>query len=434
MLIRRLLRYLYLAGFFVVLPALGAALLVWMLSPRELVASGGVVGLVSSTVRDQRIPIGIVLFTVIELGLWWQRFRLPGSSIIAVGGRTDIPASARQNFDMASALLEEAERILNRHHRKIDEQQGGARADVEKALDALRHTMDADPFQERPFGEAYERALSMVHSVLGPWRKSEAREVFDNVSVAVLIAIALRLFVFEAFKIPSGSMIPTLQISDHIFVNKLVYGPTLPFMHTRLFPRLPPKRSDVIVFEYPENREQDFIKRVIALPGDRLEARDSHPWINGWKVPWCKVGTYAYIDAETGASHKGELDLEYLESRSYLTLYERTYVSSFTEVQGPYHAKPGEVWVMGDNRNNSHDSRGWFEGKGGGVPFENIKGRAWFVWLSWANGGSFAFDRVGVSVLGAPELPPSQRPLLQAGLDSCLASRPPLTATTPPNP
>jgi signal peptidase I len=90
--------------------------------------------------------------------------------------------------------------------------------------------------------------------------------------------------------------------------------------------------------------------------------------------------------------------------------------------------------VLGDNRNNSHDSRGWFEGRGGGVPFANIKGRAMFVWLSFEGSGSIAFDRIGVSVMGAPKLPPNQEIQLRPAIERCMATRPPLTETTPPAP
>nr|MCU0658607.1 S26 family signal peptidase [Polyangiaceae bacterium] len=113
-------------------------------------------------------------------------------------------------------------------------------------------------------------------------------------------------------------------------------------------------------------------------------------------------------------------------------LYERTFLTGSGEVQGPYNVAPGEVWVLGDNRNNSHDSRGWFEGKGGGVPFANVKGRALFVWLSFENTGKVAWERLLVNVMGKPRLPPEQATQLAAGVEKCFAQRPPLSETTPP--
>jgi signal peptidase I len=101
------------------------------------------------------------------------------------------------------------------------------------------------------------------------------------------------------------------------------------------------------------------------------------------------------------------------------------------EYQGPYQVKAGEVWVMGDNRNNSHDSRGWWEGKGGGVPFDFIKGRALIIWMSFAPQG-IAWDRIGITVMGKPKIPPDQAAALQPAIDKCFRDRPPLAETTPP--
>jgi len=124
-----------------------------------------------------------------------------------------------------------------------------------------------------------------VDLYLSSWRKSELREYAESIGIAVAVALLLRAFVVEAFKIPSPSMVPTLQVGDHIFVNKSAYGPMIPFTNTRLLSRLPPHYGDVIVFQFPERPEQDFIKRVVALPGAKREdlprapiARYSHPY------------------------------------------------------------------------------------------------------------------------------------------------------------
>ncbi|MFO0659510.1 MAG: signal peptidase I [Polyangiaceae bacterium] len=428
----RLARYVYLAGFFVILPLAAAIAVVWGLSPDDASPSKPL-GWLTTQIRDQRVPVAIVLFTLFELALWSQRHRLPWSDLLAPGGRSDVPPADRELFERAGMLLDESERILRTYREEIDKRKGaGKRADVEASLDKLRDALTAEKFDGDVLDAALVVAAREVDETLAPWRKSELREYTESITYAVAIALFLRVFVVEAFKIPSGSMIPTLQIGDHIFVNKMVYGPVIPWTRSRLFGRLPPKRGDVIVFEFPENRDQDFIKRVIATPGDKLEARDGHPSINGWRVPSCRAGTYTYQEGPTSSVHKAELDVEFLEDKAYLTLYERSFPSSFSEVQGPYNAKEGEVWVMGDNRHNSHDSRGWFEGRGGGVPFANIKGRAMFVWLSFDAAGKIASDRFGVSVMGTPTLRPADRVTLQSGVDACMASRPPLSATTPP--
>src|SRR4030095_623687 len=131
------------------------------------------------------------------------------------------------------------------------------------------------PFDVAGFRSAHERLLSRGR-VLSRWRKSELREYIESIGVAVMVAVLLRALVVEAFKIPSGSMLPTLQIGDHIFVNKFIYGPMVPLLNKRMLSRMPPSRGDVIVFENPDHgpgdEREDYIKRVIALPGDVLEA------------------------------------------------------------------------------------------------------------------------------------------------------------------
>lgn len=431
----RLLRSLYLTGFFVVLPLLGAYALVQLIAPSDSYIAVTTVGWLRTLFRDQRVPVGIVLFTLLEVGLWNQRHRLPYSELLATPGRKDVPPRSRAAFERALALLDEADRILDRVGRRLErELRADEREELSAALQELQATMAARPFDEARFDHALDRADHQVELRLGRFRKGELREYAESIGVAVAVALLLRVFLVEAFKIPSGSMIPTLQIGDHIFVNKLAYGPLIPWARTRLFPQMPPRRGDVIVFEFPENREQDFIKRTIAIPGDRLEVRDGHPYLNGWRVPSCPVGTYAYRETDSALQRKADLAVEYLEDKAYLTLFERTFSSGSGEVQGPYTVRPGEVWVMGDNRNNSHDSRGWFEGKGGGVPFANIKGRALFVWLSFDTSGKFAWERILVNVMGKPRLPPEQAATLAAGVERCFTQRPPLAETTPPAP
>ena len=146
-------------------------------------------------------------------------------------------------------------------------------------------------------------------------------------------------------------MLPTLQISDHIFVNKFTYGPNLPFGKGRVLEDLPPKRGDVIVFVFPDdnpnNPAQDYIKRAIALPGDILESRGGHPIINGWEIPHCRVGKYEFKDP-SGYDKSGELFVEFYGDYSYLTLFENYDPDLEPLVEGPFPAvKEGEFWVMG---------------------------------------------------------------------------------------
>lgn len=437
-------RYIFYFVWIFALPFALALGSVWLLTPApgSINPSG-----LRVFVAEQQIPAGIVLFTIFAMALWRFRHELPLSASIGVGGRKDIPLSVRPRFEDAGALLEEARRILRTHKRDAErELTSSEREQVVQALAALERVMNADEFDQGEFDAAHARADRLVGEHLSRWRKGELREYGESIGIAVAVALILRAFVVEAFKIPSGSMIPTLMIGDHIFVNKFTYGPLVPWTDKRLFSRLPPQRGDVMVFKFPENKEQDFIKRVIAVPGDTLEAIDGRPLINGWLVPHCYVGQFKYDN------HNAELFIEYLEDKSYFTLFdanpdEQT-CSSNDECgaglacrggicgihQGPFRVAADEAWVMGDNRNNSHDSRSWRGGLGAGVPFENIKGRAMFVWMSFGPGGGIAQDRLFVNVLGRPKLPGAQEAALQASVDKCMRERPPVAQTTPPPP
>jgi len=430
---RRLFKTVYWAVWFVVLPFVLACLLVWGLTPASGVEHGGALGWIQSVVREQPVPVGIVAFTLFEMALWAARHWLPLSKFAHAPSRADVPEKVRAPFERARALLEEAEAIFAKHEKAIvRDLTSKERERLRVDLEGLELAMEAEPFDEDQFVEALVKADGEVDVRLGRWRKSEVREYLESILVAIAVAMALRAFVVEAFKIPSGSMIPTLQVGDHIFVNKFTYGPAIPWTHKRVWTHMPPDRGDVMVFAFPEKPEQDFIKRVIAVPGDKLEARSGHPIINGWEVPSCFVGVYSYNESESVLPrHEGDLYVEFLEDEAYLTLYDHA-SGGFPEYQGPYYVKPNEAYVMGDNRNNSHDSRMWWGGQGGGVPFENIKGRALFVWLSVAENG-VDFSRLGAPVMGRPRLPGAMK-ALEPALDKCLKERPPVEKTTPPRP
>jgi signal peptidase I len=423
----------YWALWFAVVPFVLACVFVKVLTPPSGVDAGGVIGWIESIVAEQAVPVGIVAFTLFEMALWAVRHQLPFAKHAYTPLRADIPEALRRPFERARLLLDDANTILTKKEKDVvRDLSAREREELRADLDQLQTAMDKDPFDQEVFVDSLVKADAQVDERLRRWRKSELREYMESILVAIGVALALRAFVLEAFKIPSGSMIPTLQVGDHIFVNKFIYGPAIPFTHSRLWSSLPPKRGDVMVHAFPEHPEQDFIKRVIAIPGDKLEARNGHPVINGWEVPHCYVGEYSYVENESPVpNHDGDLFVEYLGEAAYLTLYDHA-TGGFPEYQGPFLAKPGEVWVMGDNRNNSHDSRMWWNGAGGGVPFENIRGRAIFVWLS-VNEGKVDWSRFGAPVMGRPRLPPDMH-ALQPALDKCLKDRPPLDKTTPPPP
>lgn len=419
------LRYLFWAFWFLLVPAAAAyGLIIWL-------SANDIAGPLDEAAREQSVPAGIVAFTLFEGVLWYFRHRLPFSAPLSMGGRTDLSQDVRKEFEAALHLLEETERLLAQHRRDIAQKLGDpALSELDAALSQLAEAMKAEPFERERFTSAYDRASARVSERLAPWRKGELREYAESIGVAILVALLLRAVVIEAFKIPSGSMKPTLQINDHIFVSKFAYGPKVPLLGERVFGDLPPERGDVIVFEYPDinpaNERQDYIKRVVAIPGDTLEVDSGHPIINGWRVPSCKVGKYLDDDPSGFGQHSGELYVEFLADTAYLALYDDHH---FQQRQGPYRVAPGEVWVMGDNRHNSLDSRAWQRrggGIGAGVPYDNIKGRAMIVW--------FPASRMLVNVMGKPILPDGAPAELLAGIERCLENRPPEGSTVPPSP
>ncbi|BBO86894.1 signal peptidase I [Desulfosarcina ovata subsp. ovata] len=185
-----------------------------------------------------------------------------------------------------------------------------------------------------------------------PKKKGVLRENIEAIVVAVILALFIRTFVVQAFKIPSGSMKDTLLIGDHILVNKFIYGVKMPFVKKTLIPIKDPKQGDIIVFEFPEDPSKDFIKRVIGTPGDIVEIRNKKLFVNGTRVA---NGHGVFKDLKIYPSQ--------MQPRDNL---------------GPITVPEGKLFVMGDNRDFSYDSRFW-----GFVDFAAVKGKAFIIYWSW---------------------------------------------------
>ena len=183
-------------------------------------------------------------------------------------------------------------------------------------------------------------------------KKSGLRENIEAILVAIVLALFIRTFVIQAFKIPSGSMKETLLIGDHILVNKFIYGIKIPFTHKTIIPIKTPKRGDIVVFEFPEDPEKDFIKRVIGIAGDVVEIHDKKVYVN-----------HKLLNHDHG-------------------IYSDPY-SFPANVQprdnfGPLKVPSNSLFVMGDNRDQSYDSRFW-----GVVDLKAVKGKALIIYWSW---------------------------------------------------
>jgi signal peptidase I len=192
----------------------------------------------------------------------------------------------------------------------------------------------------------------------------------------VVLVVSVRWLVCEPFVIPSGSMIPTLLIHDHILVNKLRFGVKVPFGNAFLLQWGHPHRGDVVVFRYPENPEVFFVKRVVAVAGDTLEVKEGNLWINGQKLETDPVSHYEIlknIRQESGFDYFREHDLNFKTAATHVVRYQHKDFSSFHPVTVP----PGHFFAMGDNRDQSSDSRYW-----GYVPERNLVGTANFIWLA----------------------------------------------------
>ena len=190
------------------------------------------------------------------------------------------------------------------------------------------------------------------------FRKSTLREYFESIVIAVILALFVRTFIVQAFKIPTGSMENNLLIGDHLLVNKFVFGPAPTAFERALLPIGTIKRRDVLVFKYPEEPERDFIKRVIGLPGETVELREKKVYVNGTALD------EPYVHFLTAPSVPSELHE----------------VTSFDvrERYGPVTVPANHYFVMGDNRDNSQDSRYW-----GFLPRAYVKGKALMVYWSY---------------------------------------------------
>jgi signal peptidase I len=297
----------------------------------------------------------------------------------------------------AGDLVADAKGRLRRGRHRLE---AAARDEVRAAIDRVRAAQRSrDP---AVIEEAIEALYRLLDQHLAFARKSRVREYAESIGGAVFLALFLRAFVVEAFTIPSGSMLPTLQIGDDIFVAKAAYGVRIPLTERALFVWSRPARGDVVVFSHPADG-QDIIKRVVAIGGDSVMLRRGTLFVNNRAVPSdplqgpCNYRNYDEM-TKLWEVRDCEARAETLGSRRYVT-----YTSPGAQQRdfGPVNVARGEVFMMGDHRDDSNDSR-YF----GTVPVPLIKGRALVVW--WSRGGpdGVRWGRLGHSVHADPTAAP----------------------------
>lgn len=304
----------------------------------------------------------------------------------------------------ARRFLKDVERMLKKHAAKVGEKD---RQKLVGAMDDVRSALEGKPEAKR-LSTALKELDSRTDQILGFAKKSTTREYAESIIIAILIAVVLRAFVVEAFKIPTGSMIPTLAVGDHIFVNKFIYGLRVPFTNRWFVEWGTPSRGDVIVFRFPLDTSKDYIKRTVAVAGDRIRVEGRDVFVNDRKLEHDGGAPYSYVEEGEDTPILGEDDefrqrtMKYVESShggeaTYDVIYEMAGYgrgSSFPRDKilpgltctrdtptrrGECVVDEGYVFAMGDNRDNSSDGRVW-----GGVPTNYVKGKAMFVW--WSRG------------------------------------------------
>lgn len=189
-------------------------------------------------------------------------------------------------------------------------------------------------------------------------KRDKIWEYAKAIGTAIILSLVIRASIVQAYRIPSGSMIPTLLVGDHLLANKFIYGIRIPFLHTKVLPVTNPEKGDIIIFPSPEEPDKDLIKRVVAVEGDLIEEREKRIFING-----------------------KALDEPYVQHTD-------RFLSERRDNFGPRLVPKGRVFVMGDNRDDSYDSRYW-----GYVDIKNVKGKAFLVYWSWD--GDRKFPRLG---------------------------------------
>ncbi len=411
-----------------VIPALFAGLVLRDLVPP---AGDGVPGVVAAWGHRFELYLGVGLFLVFSAMARYWRYRLPGGRYASalpahlVAGERDAGRLAQWAGDTVLYEQLRSGRTRRRVERTADAEK---LAEFDRGVIALRVAIEAgDGDRAR---EARGAVRSIAAAALEAQRRWDGLSLIATTAAAAGGVLALRALWVEPYEVFGESMLPTFEPADRIAGDKLAYG---------MAPGHLPRRGDIIAFRTSglslgplASGEPDILlKRVIGLPGDRVEMQGDTPVINGWLVPSCDAGEYMYVFPDaSGRSVHGHVRVEFLDDRAYLTV--RAFGTAFPD---GYRVTPGEVFVLGDNRGNSIDSRAFSAGHGGGVPLASIQARAaWFLVGTHRSGeadfGRFLGPIDGLQVRLRLEGLETDR--LESRIARCLTDRPKDARPPPP--
>ncbi len=411
-----------------VIPALSAALALRYLVPPVGVGFPGLVALLGHRFG---LYLGVALFFVFTALLRYWRYWIPGGRYASALPAHVVPFENKgerlAEWADAAALYEYVRR--DDVGGRIDRVLGGEkRSELDRRLLELRAGIDTGDLARA--ATARQAVESLAAPVLGERRRRYAVGSLATVLVAAGVMVGVRAKVAAPYQVVGLSMLPSLEPDDYVAGNELAYAPGWGG---------PPRRGDVVVFRSSAVSLADgvagvpdrFVKRVVGLPGDRVAMRGGVPVINGWAVPTCDAGDYVYVIPDaSGNAIRARLAVEFLDDRTYLTV--QAPAAPSTE---PYRVKPGEVFVLGDNRRNSVDSRAYNKGSGGGVPVDAIQARVQWFLLGTHRDGDLDFgrllrpvDRLQVRL----RLEGLETRAIEEAIARCLRSRPPYTKPPPP--
>ncbi|AGC45758.1 signal peptidase I [Myxococcus stipitatus DSM 14675] len=289
-------------------------------------------------------------------------------------------------------LRHEAHELISENQRILRKPQVRERLSAPVTEQITEQALKVETASARGDADALVKEVKALESLtaqhLGAFRKESAADFVGGFVKMLLVALVFRTFIVEPYRIPSGSMLPTLQIGDQVFINKFIYGVRVPFANVVPFVIVrPPARGDVIVFNNPVNEATDYIKRVVGVPGDTVEMIEGVVYINGEKQPRDLIDAKAIVhNIKDDGQWFDQTQLLYRESLGGVPHHVLQTATTMPRHEGPYVVPEGHVFVMGDNRDNSSDSRHGLGVTGYDttefVPYGHIKGKAMVVWLS----------------------------------------------------